>query len=114
MVRNGRHDSRVLGGACVETFLTERRLGSFAFWRRGGEIPGLKPSPGRGAVYAGLKPACGRQVQLPLLKQGAPAEKRLQVIPKRPHERGMRRRGYPTRVVMAVSLWEGLVESGQF
>ena len=59
---------------------------SFAFWRWGGKIPGLKPIPIRGAFYAELKPACGRQVQLPLLKQGAPTEKRLQVIPEGPHD----------------------------
>ena len=47
---------------------------SFAFWRWGGKIPGLKPIPIRGAFYAELKPACGRQVQLPLLKQGALTE----------------------------------------
>jgi hypothetical protein len=51
-------------------------VGSHLHSSAAGKGPGLKPIECEVRFFAGLKPACGRQVQLPLLKQGAPTERR--------------------------------------
>jgi hypothetical protein len=80
------------------------------------KAPGQSPFEYEVRSYAGLKPAFSKQVQLPLPKQGLPPKTNLR------QSRGIRNGccaifgSFKERLprVVAVSLCEGLVESGQF